>query len=204
MRGARGEVDLGELAAVGVEDVDGAELIEVEPEKLRGGGRRGPRARGRCLRGGRGADAGAVVALLDFVPPALALVFDHGGLFDEDARAAEAHEEIEQGELARRRRGRRTPSRERRWLRRCGVATCVLQLGWLFAAFERCSGSACAREAGVDGGEELFGDGSFGERQQQGFVERGAERCVSGSKRRMDSISSPKKSMRTGRSISGE
>ena len=30
-----------------------------------------------------------------------------------------------------------------------------------------------------------------------------AERCVSGSKRRMDSISSPKKSMRTGRSISG-
>ena len=31
-----------------------------------------------------------------------------------------------------------------------------------------------------------------------------AERCVSGSKRRMDSISSPKNSMRTGRSISGE
>ena len=31
-----------------------------------------------------------------------------------------------------------------------------------------------------------------------------AERCVSGSKRRMDSISSPKNSRRTGRSISGE
>ena len=33
------------------------------------------------------ADAGAVVALLDLVPPALALVLDHGGLFDEDAGA---------------------------------------------------------------------------------------------------------------------
>ena len=31
------------------------------------------------------ADAGAVVALLDLVPPALALVLDHAWFFDEDA-----------------------------------------------------------------------------------------------------------------------
>ncbi len=44
------------------------------------------------------ADAGAVVALLDLVPPALALVFDHGGLFEEDAgRWAGGAEEIEEG-----------------------------------------------------------------------------------------------------------
>ncbi len=40
------------------------------------------------------ADAGTVVALLDFVPPALALILDHRGLFDEDARVAT--EEVEE------------------------------------------------------------------------------------------------------------
>ena len=69
------------------------------------------------------ADAGAVVALLDLVPPALALVLDHGGLFDEDAgvrgRGGRA------GMWWRRRRGRRTPSRGRWWPRRCGWLTWV-------------------------------------------------------------------------------
>ncbi len=41
------------------------------------------------------ADAGAVVALLDLVPPALALIFDHGGLFEEDAGGGA--EEVEEG-----------------------------------------------------------------------------------------------------------
>ena len=46
------------------------------------------------------ADAGALVALLDLVPPALALIFDHGGLFDEDAwGGAGGVEEIEEGEV---------------------------------------------------------------------------------------------------------
>ena len=45
------------------------------------------------------ADAGALVALLDLVPPALALVLDHGWLFDEDAGAAGGAEEIEQREV---------------------------------------------------------------------------------------------------------
>ena len=67
-----------------------------------------------------------------------------------------------------------------------------------------CAAQAGAREAGVDGGEDLLGDGRFGERQQQASSRVEAERWVSGSKRRMDSISSPKNSTRTGRSISGE
>ncbi len=49
-----------------------------------------------------------------------------------------------------------------------------LQLGWLFATFERGSCDARAGEAGVDGGEEFFGDGSFGEGEEEDFVEGGA------------------------------
>ena len=49
-----------------------------------------------------------------------------------------------------------------------------LEFGGLFSAFERRSCDARAGEAGVDGGEDLFGDGRFGEREQEGVVEREA------------------------------
>ena len=53
-----------------------------------GAGPQGPTARCRCLLDAQArADTGAVVPLLDLVPPTLALVLDHRGLFDEDAHS---------------------------------------------------------------------------------------------------------------------
>ena len=47
------------------------------------------------------------------------------------------------------------------------------EFGGLFAAFECGSCGAGAGEAGVDGGEELFGDGGLGEWEEEGVVEGG-------------------------------
>ncbi len=85
LRGAGGEVDFGEVAAVGVEDVDGAELIEFAAGGAAQAVFEVPGGEVDVFGADEDADAGAVVALLDLVPPALALVFDHGGFFDEDA-----------------------------------------------------------------------------------------------------------------------
>ncbi len=146
------------------------------------------------------ADAGAIVALFDLVPPALALILDHGGLFEEDAGGGA--EEVEEGAWLRRR-GEELPAGEDGGFAGAG-ADVGLELDGLFAAFEGCACGACAGEAGVDGGEEFFGDGGFGKGEEESVVELELERWVSGSNLRMDSISSPKKSMRTGRSCSGE
>ena len=143
------------------------------------------------------ADAGALVALLDLVPPALGLVLQHGGLFDENLRLAEEIEECavgtghggeelpagEDGDAAgsdgaRDQVGRgivrRRLSMRERLRRACTAASSFSETG------VSVSGSSSASSSGVE------------------------ERCDSGSNLRMDSISSPKKSMRTGRSISGE
>ena len=82
--GAGGEVDFGEVAAVGVEDVDCAELVELEAGEFVEAVVEVPGGEVDVSGADEVADAGAVVALLDLVPPALALVLDHGGLFDED------------------------------------------------------------------------------------------------------------------------
>ena len=118
------------------------------------------------------ADAGAVVALLDLVPPALALIFDHGGFFDEDSgrgRTAGA-EEVEEGEVGSGDRGEEFPAGEDG-----GFAGARADMGeefcWLFAAFDDCSCCAGAGEAGVDGGKEFFGYGRFSEREKQGVIE---------------------------------
>src|SRR6202021_578346 len=85
----------------GVEDIDGAELVELEAGELVEAVVEVPGGEVDVLGGNQIADAGAVVALLDLVPPALALIFDHGGLFDEDAwgGGAGGAEEIEEGEV---------------------------------------------------------------------------------------------------------
>ena len=121
------------------------------------------------------ADAGAVVALLDLVPPALALIFDHGGFFDEDAGCGGLEA------LRRSRRVRLAPATGAKNSQPGKmVASPVRVLTWVrssagfFAAFEGCTCCAGAGEAGVDGGEEFFGDGSFGEGEEQGVVERRA------------------------------
>ncbi len=48
-----------------------------------------------------------------------------------------------------------------------------LELDGSFAAFEGGSGGSGSGEAGVDGGEDLFGDGGFGEGKEKGVVEGG-------------------------------
>ena len=83
--GACGEVDFGEVAAVGVEDIDCAELVEFDAGELVEAVVEIPGGEVDVLGTDEVADAGALMALLDLVPPALALVFDHGGLFSEDA-----------------------------------------------------------------------------------------------------------------------
>ena len=97
--GAGGEVDFGEVAAVGVEDVDCAELVEFDAGEFVEAVVEVPGGEVDVLGADEVADAGAVVALLDLVPPALALIFDHGGLFDEDARCCwtGGAEEVEEG-----------------------------------------------------------------------------------------------------------
>ncbi len=117
---ASGEVDFGEVAAVHVEDVYRTKLVEIAAGEAAEAVFKVPRGEVDVFgTDDRIADAGAIVALFDLVPPALALIFDHGWLFEEDAGGgAEEVEEglrgsgYERGEMG-------TPSRERRWLRRC-------------------------------------------------------------------------------------
>ena len=94
------------------------------------------------------------MALLDLVPPALALVLDHGGLFDEDAGGWA--EEVEQAEVGAGDGGEELPAGEDGGF--AGARRDVgLQLGGFFAAFEvRAGCSAAAGEAGVDGGRGSF------------------------------------------------
>ncbi len=73
--GAGGEFDFGEVAAVGVEDVDCAELIELDAGETVEALVEVPGGEVDVFGADEVADAGAVVALLDLVPPALALVF---------------------------------------------------------------------------------------------------------------------------------
>ena len=120
------------------------------------------------------ANAGALVALLDLVPPALALVLHHRRLFEEDARGRA--EEIEQSEV-----GLRSGGRDRREEFPAGedggftgTSREMSLLDRPFAAFECCTGGRAAPcEAGVDGGENLLCDRRLGERQQQRLVQRG-------------------------------
>ena len=85
-RGARWKFDFAERR-VFFEDVDHAELIEVEAHVGFEGGLQNFRAEVDVLRADERADAGALVALLDLVPPAIDLVADHGRFFDEEGKA---------------------------------------------------------------------------------------------------------------------
>ena len=110
-RGPRREVDFRGRVDIFVQHIDRAKLIELEA------GQRGdlvlqlPRVQVDVRRGDEAADAGALVALLDFVPPALGLVLQHRRLFHENLRVAE---EVEERAVGAGHAGRRTPSRGRR------------------------------------------------------------------------------------------
>ena len=171
LRGAGMEVDLGEIAAVGVEDIDEAELVEFAAGEPVQQVVEVPRGEVDIVGPDEVADAGAVVALLDLVPPALALVLHHGRLFDEDAGGWT--EQVEERLVGSRDRSEELPAGEDG--RFAGPRGHVReQLRRFFSPFEVCPGEAAAGQAGVDGGEQLLGDGRFCERQQQRVVEGAA------------------------------
>ena len=171
LRGARGELNLGELVAFGIKHVDGAELIEIAASGATNAVGKVPRGEVDVFGANEGADAGAIVALFDLIPPAFALVLDHCGLFDKNTRGRT--KEIKQRLACSGDGSEELPSGEDGGF--TGARGYVrLQLDWLFATFECGSGCSCAGEAGVDGGEKLFSDGRLGERKQEDFIERGA------------------------------
>ena len=160
---ARGEVDFREVATVRVENVYCAELVEVAAGEAAEAVFEVPGREVDVFGSDEVADAGAVVALLDLVPPALALIFDHGGLFEEDAGGgAEEVEERLRGSCDG---GEELPAGEDRGFAGAG-ADVGLEFDGLFAAFERCACDACSREAGVDCREKFFGDRRLGEREE--------------------------------------
>ena len=156
-RGACGEVDFGEVAAVCVEDIDCAELVELDTGVFVQTIVEIPGRKIDVFRPDEIADAGAVVPLLDFVPPALALILDHGGLFHEDPRSCRVGgaEEVEEGQVGPGDRGEELPAGEDGSFSG-SCADMSQKFGGLFAALEGCACAACAGQTGVDGGEDHF------------------------------------------------
>ncbi len=91
--GRGGELDFAESSVV-IEDVDVAELVEVEAGMRGERGLQNLRADVDVFGQDEVADAGAIMALLHLVPPAVDLVADHGRLFDEERAAWEELEEL--------------------------------------------------------------------------------------------------------------
>ncbi len=87
-RGPRREFDFAERSIV-VEHIDRAKLIEVQARMRLQHGLQNFRAQVDVFRTNERADAGAIVALLDLVPPALDLVAHHGWFFDEERTAGQ-------------------------------------------------------------------------------------------------------------------
>ena len=197
-RGARVERDLAERGVL-VEDVDGAELVEIEAEVRLEQALEDFGAEIDVFGPDEVADAGALVALLDLVPPAVDLVLHHGGLVDEEDRlgkqleemafgAGDAGEELPAGEDGDSAGGRGLDGKF------FGFGLVASPSMWMRSRLRRAltAASSCSVT-----GVSVSGSSQASSRPDW-------ERCVSGSNWRMDSISSPKNSMRTGRSDSGE
>ncbi len=88
-RGTRVERDLAERI-VFVEHVDSAELIEIEAGMRLQQALQNFGAKIDVFRPDERTDAAALVALFDFIPPAVDLVAHHGGFFDEEHACAAA------------------------------------------------------------------------------------------------------------------
>jgi len=153
-RGAGGDLDGRKRVLGGFEDIHCAELVEVAAGEMRKAlvefGGSDVDVGGADER----ADAGALVALLDLGPPAFGLVANHGRLFDEDARCGAAGgEEIEERVLSAGDGSEELPA---------GKCADIVEVSGVCFGFG---------EAGVDGGQQFFGDGSLGEREQERGVE---------------------------------
>ena len=173
LRRPRGKVNLGELAAVCVQNVNSTKLVEFQAGELAQRITEVPGRHVDIFGAHQRANAGAVVALLHLVPPALALVLHHGRLIQKDPRARPEQVKQRYPRLCGSRGDRREelPTRENRRL----SGACRNpnpEFGGLFAAFELRPGQARAREPRVDGGKDILGDRRFSERQQERLVQR--------------------------------
>ena len=97
LRGARAEVDLGEFAVVCIENINRAELVELAAGEPAQPVVELPRRDVDVFRADERADAGTLVALLNFIPPALALIRHHCGFVKKDTSGGT--EQIEQSKV---------------------------------------------------------------------------------------------------------
>ena len=112
LRRPRVEVDLGEIGSVGIQNINRAKLVEFASAEVTQAVVERPWRDVDILRADEVSDAGTLMALLDLVPPALALVLHHRGLFDEDA--CRGAEQVEQRAVCSGYGGKEFPTREDR------------------------------------------------------------------------------------------
>ncbi len=157
-RGPRGQFDLAERRVL-VEHVHRAELIEIEAHvrverRLQDFGAQidvfGPDER---------ADSGALVALLDLVPPAVDLVAHHGRLVDEERAARHEREQRALGA---------GDGREELPSRKDADAAGRRGFGGHLFVFDF---DALPAQPPIDRGQQALGDRRLGQRQQLRFVE---------------------------------
>jgi hypothetical protein len=156
-RGTRVQFNFAECVVL-VEHIDDAELIEIEAHVRFERGLENFWAQVNVFRADERADAGALVALLDLVPPTVDLVAHHGRLFNEERALGQQGEEGLFG---------------------AGNATEELPAGkdadtggsGLGGEFSLFAFEPLAAEAGMDGGQQMLGDWGFSERKKLRFVE---------------------------------
>ncbi len=141
------------------------------------------------------ADADALVALLDLVPPAIDLVAHHGRLIDKQHALGQ---QLEQGLLRAGNRREKLPSGKD------ADAAGSRSFGGHLFVFASFNSTRCRLSRACTAASRRSVTGVSVSGSNCASSSPDCERCVSGSNLRMVSISSPKNSMRTGRSASGE
>src|SRR5581483_7839965 len=163
----RRELNLAGIAACALEHINSAELIEITARECTEAVLQLPRREIQILRAHQRPNARALMPLLDLVPPALALVQHHRGLFDKHARVLAY--QIEQGRAGSRNRRIELPARKDRGLA-CAAGNMRLQLGWRLAAFQSSARTSAASQPRIDRLQQLLRRWSLSERKQQHFV----------------------------------
>ena len=105
--GTGGESDLVHGVDVIVQNIHGAQLIHLQAGQRRDFGQQFVRRKIDVGRGDERTDAAALMPLLDFVPPAVRLVADHGRLFLKDMHLGK---QVEEGAIGARHRAEKLPS----------------------------------------------------------------------------------------------
>src|ERR1019366_2328230 len=161
-RGTRIDGDFAERVVL-VEHIDGAKLIEIEAvmgfkQALQNFG-----TKVNVFRANERADAGAIVTLLDLVPPALNLIAHHGGLVNKQHGA---RQQLEQVALSAGDGREKFPAgKDADTAGSRGFDGHVV----VFVALFRLD--ALAAKTRMNSGEQMFRDGRFGQRKQLRFIE---------------------------------